>query len=662
MLRRALFPNLLVLVAYFLGGKLGLWVPFTSGNVSPVWPPAGLALAAVAIWGYRVLPGIAAGAFLVNFFSPIPPLAALGIACGNTLSAAGACALWQKLALDRSLARLRDVLGLLVITALAPLLAALIGPATLDVLGVRAWSSFWEAGFIWWLGDAMGMLVLAPMLLTAAQFAFPPVRARRGELGLLVAALTLTTVVIFNYGTLSYGLVLALGVFPFMVWAALRFGLPGAALSSVLVATISIFYTARLEGPFSQREALTNAILLQFFLAVIAATGYILAAVVQERTRAVDQLDRDRQLRESEAKFRAVAETAATAIYIHDGTRLLYVNPAAEKITGYSRTELLAHDMWRLVHPEDRERVVANAVARFRGEGPPHRYEYRIVTRDGSVRWLDFGGAMIEFDGRRCILATALDITDRKHAEEALRVSDKLATVGRMAASIAHEINNPLESVTNLLYLIGTHPALSAEVRPLVDVAQNEMERVAHVARQTLTFYREHTAPAPVRLHELVEEVLRLYSAKLNASQVTVVTHYTARERVPVIAGEMRQVFSNLLLNAVDALAGEGRIEVRVRDARRWPSGERGVALLLRDSGSGIPPQYRRAIFEPFFTTKGDRGTGLGLWVTRGIVEKHGGSIRVRSSTAPGRSGTCFRIFLPRAAERPAEMHRRTVA
>jgi PAS domain S-box-containing protein len=648
MLRRVVLPNLLVGAVYFAAGKLGLWVPFTSGNVSPVWPPAGIALAAVVLFGYRVLPGIAAGAFLVNLFSPIPAAAAAGMACGNTLSAAAARFLWDKLRLEPAFARLRDVLGLFVTASAAPLVAAIIGAGSLSAFQVRAWSSFWEAGFVWWLGDAMGMLLLAPLVLSLPSLSTQ--RERLLELGALFASLWLVTVVVFNdrLGLTQFGLVLALAVFPFVVWGAIRFGAAGSALSSALVAAISIYYTARQQGPFTQREALENVVLLQFFVAVISATGLILAAVVQERRRAVDELDRDRKLRESEEKFRAVAETAATAIYIHDGTRLLYVNPAAEKMTGYSRAELFERDMWHMVHPEDLERVRQNAAARFRGEGPPHRYEYRIVAKDGGLRWLDFGGSMIDFGGKRCILATALDITDRKLAEEALRLSDKLATVGRMAASIAHEINNPLESVTNLLYLIRTHAALSEEVRPLVDLAQSEMERVAHVARQTLAFYRDPSSPAETRLSMLLDGVLRLYAAKLNAAQIAVETRYETERSVPVIAGELRQVFSNLLLNAIDAMPEGGAIAVHVYQTRAWRgAGGAGMAVVLRDTGSGIARAHLRTIFDPFFTTKGARGTGLGLWVSKGIVEKHGGAITVRSSTLPGRSGTCFRIFLP---------------
>jgi PAS domain S-box-containing protein len=657
-------PNLLVFAACFAGGKLGLSVPFTSGNVSPVWPPAGIALAAVVIWGYGILPGVAAAAFLVNLLSPISAAAALGISLGTTVSTATARRLWEALQLRRTLERLRDVLGLFVIVLGAPLFAAAIGNTALRLARLPAWGSFAEAVFVWWLGDAMGMLVLAPLLLNAAGLVH---RRRWLELMVLLGALFFATLLVFDHrvGPHVAEDVLAFTLFPFIVWAALRFGVAGSALTSTLVAVTSVYYTAHNLGPFTHREPLANAVLLQVFLAVISATGLILAAVVQERHRAVDELDRDRKLRESEAKFRAVAETAATAIYIHDGTRLLYLNPAVETITGYTRDELIAHDMWSIVHPEDMDQVRRNAVSRFRGEVSPARYEYRIIAKDGSIRWLDFGGSLVEFEGKRCILATALDITERKQAEHALRVSDKLATVGRMAASIAHEINNPLESVTNLLYLIYNHPALSEEVRPLIGLAQTEMERVAHVARQTLAFYREPASPAAVRMDELLEDVLRLYAAKLKSAGVTVERRYDTQQSVAVLAGELRQVFSNLLLNAVDAMEGGGCIHLRVRDTRNTRTGTiRGVVIFVQDSGSGIARAHLRSIFEPFFTTKGTRGTGLGLWVSKGIVEKHGGTMAVRSSTAAGRSGTCFRIFLPLNAGQAAVtgLDQRTVA
>ena len=350
---------------------------------------------------------------------------------------------------------------------------------------------------------------------------------------------------------------------------------------------------------------------------------------------------------ESEANFRAVAETSSTAIYIHDGEKLVYVNPTAEKITGYTREELYMLDMWDLVHPDNREVVRQRAIARFKGEASPDRYEYRLVHRDGTTVWVDFGATVIEYNGKRCILANAFDVTQRKTAEQALIRSEKLASAGRLAATIAHEINNPLEAITNLLYLARTDTPNAAKY---IDVAEDELRRVAHIARQTLGFYRDSGLPERVKVTSLVNDVIGLYAKRIESKGILVRLKLDEGVELMGSSGEVRQVISNLLSNSIDALPSGGIIDIRLRRAVQRRSGMQGVRLIVADNGPGIPYELRGRIFEAFFTTKQDVGTGLGLWVTRSLVEKHGGSIAVRSDIRPERHGTVFSIFFPAAA------------
>ena len=256
-----------------------------------------------------------------------------------------------------------------------------------------------------------------------------------------------------------------------------------------------------------------------------------------------------------------------------------------------------------------------------------------------------------------------IETTDQKRSEaalaraqEALRMSEKLAATGRLAASIAHEINNPMASVTNLLYLLENRPGLDQQTIDYLGLARQEVSRMTHIIKQMLGFYRESPLPVAVDLREVVESVLALYSHKIQQTRITVQTRFAGDCTVWGYPGEMRQIVSNLLINAIEAVGDGGRIKVRLNEGSHWLSGkqERGVRLLLADSGPGIQRHHLQQLFEPFFTTKGEKGTGLGLWVTNGIVRKHGGSIRVRSTVAPGRSGTCFAIFLP--ARRPAAL------
>lgn len=234
------------------------------------------------------------------------------------------------------------------------------------------------------------------------------------------------------------------------------------------------------------------------------------------------------------------------------------------------------------------------------------------------------------------------------HAASSLRENQKLITVGRLAASIAHEINNPLESVTNLLYLIGEEKDLSDSVRAYLGLAQRELERVGQISRQTLNFSRETTGPVRARISELTEEVLSLYSRRIAEKDIRIQREYDCSDEATIYPGEMRQVLSNLITNAVEASSMRGRLCVRIRCARSWSDpGVRGLRISIGDNGSGIDPAVQRRLGEPFFTTKGQRGTGLGLWVTRSIVKRYGGEIQLRSSVHPQRHGTVFSIFLP---------------
>ncbi len=234
-----------------------------------------------------------------------------------------------------------------------------------------------------------------------------------------------------------------------------------------------------------------------------------------------------------------------------------------------------------------------------------------------------------------------------QHAEEALRKSEKLAVAGRLAASIAHEINNPLESVTNLLYLMqscASDPQMIAYGR----LAEQELARVTEIAKQTLQFYREPSPHAPTHVADVLESVLQLYGPRLAGRHVTVEKELQRGAPVTASAGELRQLFANLIGNALDAMRNGGRLRIRTRPAREQAHPRRyGVRISVADTGTGIPQHLRKRIFEPFVTTKGDTGTGLGLWVTSEIVEKYSGRIFLRSSAHPQRSGTVFHVFLP---------------
>ena len=239
------------------------------------------------------------------------------------------------------------------------------------------------------------------------------------------------------------------------------------------------------------------------------------------------------------------------------------------------------------------------------------------------------------------------DISERKRTEEALLRSEKLASVGRMAATIAHEINNPLAAITNTLYLARMQADQPASVREFLDVAEDELKRITHITRQTLGFYRESSSPMPVSVNEVLDSALDLMKSKIGTKRALIEKDWEAEATVWAIAGELRQVFSNLLGNSLDAIDEGGTIKLRVSSGADFKDGRRTVRVAVADNGKGIAESSKPRIFEPFFTTKGTVGTGLGLWVTKQIIDKHHGKVRMRSCPDGARRGTVFMVSLP---------------
>ncbi|HEY0566161.1 MAG TPA: ATP-binding protein [Terriglobales bacterium] len=301
------------------------------------------------------------------------------------------------------------------------------------------------------------------------------------------------------------------------------------------------------------------------------------------------------------------------------------------------------------IHPEDRERT-RDAIQRSIDERGTFDMDYRTVSETGEIKWIRavgrsfYGsdGAPVSFDG------VTMDVTGRRMQEDALRNSEKLAATGRLAATIAHEINNPLEAVTNFIYLARTRDGLDEQVQEYLQLADQELARVTHIAQQTLGFYRDSSAPRELDICVSLSDVLSIYQRKLQYKDVRVQLEAEGPLRVTGLTGEIRQIFSNIIANAIDAAPEASRIRVRARSASH--SGRVGVRVSICDEGPGIRREDISKIYQPFFTTKTQVGTGLGLWVTRSIVENHGGSIRVWSRSSPP-TGTVFSVFLPEVAE-----------
>jgi PAS domain S-box-containing protein len=302
--------------------------------------------------------------------------------------------------------------------------------------------------------------------------------------------------------------------------------------------------------------------------------------------------------------------------------------------------------------PEDRQHVHQSITEALANKGE-YEVQYRVIFADKGLHWLEARGRTIVIgDVPVRILGVAMDVTSRKAAEQTLRQSEKVAATGRLAASIAHEINNPLASVMNALYILRTSAKMPESALVYVRTAEEELARVVHITKQTLGFYREISSPVMSSVPHLFEEVLAAYDARIEQSQITVHKDFSEVGPLAAFPSELRQVFSNLVLNAIEAISAPGNIYIRVKQARNG-QGRTGIRVTVADDGCGIPAENMQRIFEPFFSTKDSKGTGLGLWVSQGIVQKHRGKLRVRSRQDEMRHGTCCVVFLPFATSEP---------
>jgi PAS domain S-box-containing protein len=367
-----------------------------------------------------------------------------------------------------------------------------------------------------------------------------------------------------------------------------------------------------------------------------------------------EQKQAEEALRLSETRLRVALEAANAGMWEWDpATNQHLWSEGLWRLYGLEPHSCApCQDTWlAAVHPEDR-RLAGQRVSDAAKEGVECYLEYRILEPDGTVRWLMSCGRPVRAAGDQPVrfIGIVMDITERKLADVTLRTAEKFAATGRLAATLAHEINNPLAAVMNLLFLLEENPTLDTEARSYLEMGQQELMRIAHITRQMLGFYRETQKPVPLKPAEVLESVLGLYARKFSDSQVQVQTEYGFQGEVESFPSELRQVISNLLSNALDAMESKGgSIRIRVSPAREWKGrwSRRGVRITIGDTGPGIPSELRKRVFDAFFTTKGERGTGLGLWVSQGIIEKLGGVLRMRTSTRPNASGTCFSIFLP---------------
>jgi PAS domain S-box-containing protein len=432
--------------------------------------------------------------------------------------------------------------------------------------------------------------------------------------------------------------------------------LNGAQLMAALRTEISTMTHIEVARRDEEVESTNSQVrtLMTVLLASSIGVGIVLGIFTQKNMRQVSSAfrasleeahQRAAELTESRQWLQTTLDSVGDAlIACHEG-RVELMNPVAQRLTGWTIAEAKGKSLETVFTTVDEE--TREPLRKPDAHPLPAKNRCLLLSRDGNEFVIDQSSAPIR-DARGAVTGVVLvfrDVTDERKREAALMAHEKLAVAGRLSASIAHEIHNPLDSVANLHYLMEKESDAGLRERYLA-MAQQELNRTLQISRAMLGLYREPQAPVEVHLKDLLQSVLLLLDRQLRNNSVTIDRQLDDTSPVQGFPGELRQVFTNLITNAGEAAGFGGRIQVCLKDSLPGDS-RAGSCITVSDNGPGIPESQQAKLFKPFFTTKGELGTGLGLWVSRGIVEKHGGTIELANSSDPMFPGAVVRVFLP---------------
>jgi PAS domain S-box-containing protein len=645
-------------VIYALAGRLGFSASAVHPIVSSAWPPSGVGLAALLLLGRRFWPGILLGAFLVNMSGNVHPLGALSIAIGNSVEALVGAWLLSRFAEFRpSMERLQDVFGIVLAAIASTPISATVGVTTLYVLGGVSGVSYGTVWLTWFTGDAIGILLITPLVLAWATGPRLRVTSRDVAEATVLGVLLIAFAVVLFQTRFSY----VYAIFPVTIWAALRFGPRGATAASLVVSVLAIGYTLTGVGPFGTSSAVHNLLQLQIFIGLLALTTLILAAVIAERRSAESALTLSRQ------QHRDIVHFASVGVYQTDPIgEILLANPALARILGYDDPgHLVGRNVAKEVYWDQTEH--ASLLERFElGDGSGIEMQWKC--RDGSPTWVDLHArAVKDARGRTSYYeGFVYDLTSRKQLEKQFQQAQKMEAVGRLAGGVAHDFNNLLTVIGSCSDFILDDKDLAAGHRDDLLEVKKATDRATSLTRQLLALGRTQVLrPATINLNDRLLELLPMIKRLFETTIDIRIETDPALWAVRADPGQIEQVLLNLALNARDAMREGGVLtfttenaviaEERVRRDQEYTMKAGDYALLrVRDTGVGMDEDTQRKVFEPFFTTKEiGKGTGLGLATAYGIVKQSGGYIKVRS--APG-DGAEFLIYLPRTRATPDRM------
>ncbi len=599
---------------YFGAARLGLSLQAAHGNATPVWAPAGIALAALLLVGLRMWPGIALGAFFGTLSTGAPVAAALGVGVGNTVEGLlAAYVLTRFLDFRASLERVRDVLSLAVAGALgSTLIGATIGLTSLWLAGVMSSRDYWSVWGLWWFGDAMSILLVTPLLLAWSRrkpdISLAWLRVAEGLV--LLAALALVSGLSFFGGRPDYPFI----IFPIVVWAAVRFRQRGVTMASFVVAALGIIATLNRSLPVRGQSLTDGVVNLQALIGVMALTGLILAATITERLAA------DEQLRRSEERTRAIFQNLAIGIAVADRNgRLIETNPAYRQMLNLEAHQIHGRTFAEFTHPDDLARNKALFDELIADKRQHYQLEKRYFRAGGELIWVNTTVSLTRDSEGRPQYAVGLfeNITERKKLE---------VFRNQFVANAAHELRTPLTAVTGFATLLADRrfDLSPAKVEACIDGLKDGARRLRGLVENVLDLTQVQEGRLKVTLQSVELSEVAIEAIKAAAPPEEKVVHALVEPGITVLADAARleQIVTNLLTNAYRY--GGPTITIQAEDA------DAHVDLIVADDGRGAPPELIPYLFEPFRrggNANGAPGSGLGLAIVRMIVEAFGGRI-----------------------------------
>lgn len=665
-----------VALAYFVAAELGLSLASVHTNVSPVWPPTGIAIAALLLVGRRFWVAVFLGAFAANLWTDVSVPVAVGIAVGNTLEALTASYLLQRKApFDRSFSSIHSVLKFVVFAVIiSPMVSATIGNLSLCIGGEASWSNFGWLWLTWWLGDGFGALVVAPFILAWADFRHPMSSKSLAESALLLLLLFVTSMMTFGgwFPTDDKNDPLAHLCLPFLVWAALRFDQRILTTALVLLSGMAVWGTSQGYGSFVHGGPNKSLLLLQIFIGSSTLMALVLFASMRERTKAEgEKLTLAAQVQAQRQRVEDIVAHVPGVVWEAWGQpdaatqRIDFVSSHVETMLGYGVEEWLSTpNFWlAIVHEDDRERAGREAAQIFASrKGGNSRF--RWMAKDGREIWVE-AQSIVVCDGAGepiGMRGVTMDITPavraeqersvllrgereaRAQAEEANRVKDEFL------ATVSHELRTPLNAIVGWARLIRLGQLDQASATRGIEVIERNAWSQKQIIEDVLDVSRIITGKLrigliPLELLPVIMAAIDVISPAAQAKEISVKTRIDAPDlRVSGDAERLQQVIWNLLSNAVKFTTKGGSVEVSMRQH------EGQAEIRVEDTGPGIPVEFLPHVFERFSQADGSStrrhgGLGLGLAIARHLVELHGGY--VQAANREDGEGAVLTVRLP---------------